>query len=376
VFGMEALEEIRRLKREKGALLLAHNYQLPEVQDAADFVGDSLELSLRAAETDARLLVFAGVRFMGETAALFGKRVLLPRPPGELGCDLADSVRPEEVVAWKEKNPNGIAVAYVNTEARVKAVSDYVCTSANCADVVRALPDVPILVFPDENLASYVRALTGKDVRSWHGSCRVHAGMDVASVKKALELHPGAEALVHPECPAAGDFFGSRRVNVASTGGMIKFVASSRASEFVVCTERDMAYRLKRVFPTKTFIPLSEAAVCPFMKKITLDDVLASLRLGLYPVVLEEDVAEAAKRAILRTFDLLGTPIEVKSSARRGEKMSCLSYFRFSLVPSIGPTLQNGANSCGQGRALHRFFYPLSFNRRSGKGKRRKGETS
>jgi quinolinate synthase len=303
--------KVTHLKRERDILLLAHSYQRPEVQEVADFVGDSLDLSLKAMQSSTRAIEFAGVRFMAETAAVFGKKVLVPKEPNYLGCDLADSITADDVIAWKRKNERGLVVSYVNTSAEVKAVSDYVCTSANCLEVVRALPDVPILLVPDLNLGEYVKLLSGRDIVTWKGTCRVHAGITKDKVLAVSSHFPGAELLIHPESPAARELFGASGVRVASTQGMVGIATSSPSGDFVVATEVGMIDRLRREVPGKNFIPVSEEAVCPFMKLISLEDILASIEGGFYEISLPLGVAERARRAIARTFELLG--IEVRA---------------------------------------------------------------
>lgn len=305
---MDLKEEVLRLKREKNAVILAHNYQLPEVQDVADFVGDSLNLSLAARSVDAKMIVFAGVYFMAETAAILNpdKKVLIPDP--DAGCSLAASVDAEAVRRWKEKHPNGVVVAYINTYAEVKALADYVCTSANCLKIVESLPDVPILFIPDKYLGMYIAAKTGKRIEIWDGECHVHAKLTSERIFNLAKIFRDAEFLIHPECgcgtaclvklPELG-----LKVKFLSTEGMVKYVKESPAKRFVVATETGILYRMKKAAPDKELIPAAEDAVCEYMKLITLEKVYKSLRDEVYMVTVPPQTAERARRAIERMFE-------------------------------------------------------------------------
>lgn len=273
-------EEIRGLARERDAVILAHNYQRAEVQDVADFVGDSLGLSREAAKTPAGVIVFCGVHFMAETAAILSpdKTVLLPDLAA--GCSLAASVSADDVRAWKAEHPGAVVVSYVNTSAAVKAESDYCCTSGNAVEVVNAIPaEKEILFLPDMFLGAHVRRVSGRqNIHVWMGECHVHAGISPEHVNQERAAHPGAEFLIHPECGcatpvveamSAGDI-DPEGVQILSTEGMIRRPAESDADEFIVATEVGILHRLRRENPTKRFIPAAETAVCAYMKVTTL----------------------------------------------------------------------------------------------------------
>ena len=318
-------EEIARLKREKNAVILAHNYQLPEVQDVADFIGDSLALSQRAASTDAEIIVFAGVHFMAETASIIcpDKKVLIPDL--EAGCSLASTITVEQLRAWKEEHPDAVTVCYINTTADVKAECDYCCTSSNAVKVVKSIPeDKPILFLPDMFLGAYVAEVTKrKNIYIWPGECHVHAGIRPSLVMEMLKNYKDAEFLIHPECGCTtsmvyyfgngndngngkGDGYCNNRHNTSysirflSTEGMMRYARESRAKRLVVATETGILYRLSKENPDKEFIPLSNDAVCKYMKMITLEKVYRSLRDEIYEVKVPEHIASKARRAIER----------------------------------------------------------------------------
>jgi quinolinate synthase len=311
----EVQAEVRRLARERNALILAHNYQVPEVQDVADVVGDSLGLSRAAARTDADVIVFCGVHFMAETAAILNpaRRVLLPDL--EAGCSLADTIDAEQLRAWKARHPGAVVVTYVNTTAEVKAESDYCCTSGNARAVIEAIPrDRPILFAPDMFLGTYLERVTGRSMHVWPGECHVHAGILPADLERARREHGDADLLVHPECgcasscmywAAAGDVDASR-AHVLSTEGMIEHARSSPRRSFVVATETGILHRLRREVPDldKRFHAVSERAICRYMKRITLDRVLRSLREDVHHVTVPEPVAARARLALERMVGL------------------------------------------------------------------------
>jgi len=310
---MEKLEQtyrdIERLKRDKNAVILAHNYQVPEVQDIADFVGDSLGLSEEASKTDADVIVFCGVHFMAETASIISpnKKVLIPDL--DAGCSLAATINADELRQWKEENPQAAVVSYVNTTAEVKALSDYCCTSTNAVKVVNAIPlDKEILFLPDMFLGAYVQKVTGRKLHIWPGECHVHAAINLADIKKKLDCHPEAEMLVHPECGcstscmyyAADGKINGREAHILSTGGMIQRVKSSPAKEYVVATETGILYKMKKVAPEKTFYAASDEAICKYMKTITLEKLLRSLTEDVFEVKVPEETASLARLAIER----------------------------------------------------------------------------
>ena len=283
--------EVRALAEERHAVILAHNYQLPEVQDVAHFVGDSLGLSRQAAATDSEVIAFCGVHFMAETASILspGKTVLLPDLAA--GCSLADSITADQLRAWKAEHPGALVVMYVNTSAEVKAETDYCCTSSNAVQVVEHIwrehgDDAEILFGPDMWLGAYVERETGRRLHVWDGECHVHAGIRPGDIADVRADHPGAEFMIHPECGcttqvmeyvAAGDV-DPDHTHMLSTGGMLKFAAGSAAEEFIVATETGMLYPLEQANPGKRFVPANRAAVCRYMKMITLPKLRDALR--------------------------------------------------------------------------------------------------
>lgn len=302
-------EQVLKLKKERNAVVLAHNYQVPEVQDVADFTGDSLALSRNAATTKADLIIFCGVHFMAETASIIcpEKKVLIPDL--EAGCSLASTINAPELAAWKAEHPDAVVVSYVNTSADVKALSDYCCTSSNAVKVVNSIPaDRNVLFLPDMFLGAYVAEVTKrKDIYIWPGECHVHAGIKAEDINKMLATLKNADFLVHPECSctsstmyhmAKGDI--SQKGHVLSTEGMMKHARASDAKQFVVATETGILYRMKKDNPDKEFIPVKEDAVCKYMKKITIDKVYNSLVHDVYEVKVPEAVAAKARLAIDR----------------------------------------------------------------------------
>jgi quinolinate synthase len=296
-------EEIRALARERDAVILAHNYQVPEVQDVADFVGDSLGLSREAASTDAEAIAFCGVHFMAETAAILcpDKTVLIPDL--DAGCSLAASITAEQLRAWKKDNPGAVVVSYVNTTAEVKAESDYCCTSGNAKAVIESIPeDTEILFLPDMYLGLWLERVTGRSLRLWMGECHVHAGIRPQDIERWQADAPDAELLVHPECGCASQCmaFGNGRTHILSTEGMINFARQSPKQRFLVATETGIIHRLSKEAPEKRFEAVSEKAICRYMKKITLEKLRDSLRDWKHVVTVPEDVAERARGAIDR----------------------------------------------------------------------------
>jgi quinolinate synthase len=303
----ELQAEVRRLATERRAVILAHNYQVPEVQDVADFVGDSLGLSREAARTDADVIVFCGVHFMAETAAILNpsKRVLLPDL--EAGCSLADTIDADQLRAWKAQHPGAVVVTYVNTSAEVKAESDYCCTSGNARAVIEAIPaDREILFAPDMFLGTYLERVTGRRLRVWPGECHVHAGIRPEDLDQARRRHGGADLLVHPECGCASScmYFAASgdvdagRTHILSTEGMIEHARSAPNRAFVVATETGILHRLGREVPDATFAAVSERAICRYMKRITLPRVVRSLREDVHHVTVPESVARRARQAL------------------------------------------------------------------------------
>jgi quinolinate synthase len=306
--------EIRRMAKERNAVVLAHNYQRPEVQDVADYVGDSLGLSRQAAATPADVIVFAGVHFMAETAVILSpsKRVLLPDL--KAGCSLAATITAEDVRQWKAQFPGYISVGYVNTTAEVKAELDYCCTSGNALDVIDAIPeDKGILFLPDFFLGSHIRRMRpDRKIEVWMGECHVHKGIRPETLNEARQAYPDAEVLVHPECGCAGQLIYSmglgevdpEGLHITSTEGMIRKVTERPAQRFIVATETGIIHRMQQVAPQKTFIPADPEAVCAFMKTITLPDVRDSLKLDRYHITVPPEIASRARRAIDRMVAL------------------------------------------------------------------------
>jgi quinolinate synthase len=299
----ELQEEIRALARERDAVILAHNYQRPEVQDVADFVGDSLGLSRQAAATDAATIVFCGVHFMAETAAILApdKTVLIPDP--NAGCSLAASITADQLRSWKAEHPEALVVSYVNTSAAVKAESDYCCTSGNAKAVIEAIPaEREILFLPDLYLGLWLERETGRKLRIWLGECHVHAGIRPADIERWQADAPDAELLVHPECGCASQAmaFANERTHILSTEQMIRFARDSPKQRFLVATETGILHRLQQDAPGKRFEPVREDAVCRYMKMITLEKVHASLHDGRHQVTVEPETGARARTAIDR----------------------------------------------------------------------------
>ncbi|VVB68743.1 Quinolinate synthase A [uncultured archaeon] len=297
------MEEILALKKERNAVILAHNYQIPEVQDIADLVGDSLELSRAAAHQDAEVIVFCGVDFMAETAAILSpqKKVVLPEKGA--WCPMALMIAPDQLQELKANYPEAAVVCYVNSTAEVKAHSDICCTSANGVQVVNSLPQKQVIFVPDRNLAAYVARHTEKQIIPWNGYCYVHDYFTPEEVRAARARHPQAEVLVHPECrPEVIDLADY----VYSTAGMGRHARASKAREFIIGTEVGMLYRLKKENPDKEFYPLSEKAVCQNMKKTNLAKVLRALKTLEPQVTVPEDIASKARRAIERMLAVKG----------------------------------------------------------------------
>jgi len=306
--------EIRALARRRNAVVLAHNYQRREVQDVADYVGDSLGLSRQAARTEAEVIIFAGVHFMAETAAMLSpsKRVLLPDL--RAGCSLAATITADDVRRWKAKFPGYISVGYVNTTAEVKAELDYCCTSGNVLQVIDAIPaDQGILFLPDFFLGAHARRMRpDRRIEVWMGECHVHRGIRAETLNAARATYPDAEVLVHPECGCAGQLIyemGHGDVNpeglhIASTEGMIRAVTERPASRFIVATETGIMHRMRQVAPSKEFIAADPEAVCAYMKAITLTGVRDSLLLDRHHITVSPEIADRARGAIDRMVAL------------------------------------------------------------------------
>jgi len=300
-------EEVKALARERGDVILAHNYQVPEVQDVADFVGDSLGLSRQAAATEMEAIVFCGVHFMAETAKILSpqKTVLIPDP--DAGCSLASSITAEQLRQWKAENPGAVVVSYVNTTAEVKAETDYCCTSGNAKAVIEAIPrDQEILFLPDMYLGLWLEKVTGRKLNIWLGECHVHAGIRPADIERWQAEAPDAELLVHPECGCASQAmaFGNERTHILSTEGMINFAKASPKPRMLVATEIGILHRLEKEAPGKRFEPVNRNAFCKYMKMITLEKLRDSLRDWKFEVAVEPEIAARARGAIERMVSL------------------------------------------------------------------------
>lgn len=314
--------EVRRLAEERDAVILAHNYQRPEIQDVAHYTGDSLALSRLAASVDASTIVFCGVHFMAETAKILApeKTILLPDP--NAGCSLADTITAEDVRAWKAEHPGAVVVAYVNTTAAVKAETDICCTSSNAADVIRSIPeDKEILFLPDQFLGAHVKRVTGREnIHIWMGECHVHAGIDGHTLRERVASEPDAEVYVHPECGCATSalyLVGSGavpedRVKVLSTGGMLSAAENTTAKKVLIATETGMLHQLRNANSTTEFEAVNSRAECHYMKMIDADKLLNSLRHGTTEIVVDTETAERARRSVERM-------VEIGQPSRGGE---------------------------------------------------------
>jgi quinolinate synthase len=306
----QLIAEIRALKAQRRAAILAHNYQRPEIQDLADLVADSLAMARRATSLDAPVLVICGVHFMAETAAIANPDKLVLIPDRDAGCSLAATIQAADVRAWRATHQDGIVVAYVNTAADVKAEADYCCTSGNAVAVIEALPpDVPVLFLPDFFLGNYLKRVTGRDLDVWLGECHVHAGLTRETLEQRRAEYPDAEFLVHPECgcvtsamyyaDAEGDV-AAGRTSIVSTEQMMRRARASNARRFVVATETGVLHRLRRENPAKQFVAAAESAECRYMKMITLEKLRDSLRDLQHQVTVPPETASRARRAIER----------------------------------------------------------------------------
>ncbi|MHC5074651.1 MAG: quinolinate synthase NadA [Planctomycetota bacterium] len=300
---IELVEKIEKLKGQRNAVILAHNYQPGEIQDLADFTGDSLGLSIEASKTEADVIVFCGVHFMAETAAILSpeKTVLLPEKSA--GCPMADMADADELLQLKQKHPEAVIVSYVNSSAEVKALSDYCCTSSNAVEVIKSLPeDKEVIFVPDQHLGQYVFEKTGRRLIFWPGYCPSHIVITKEELQEIKAKFPDAVVMAHPECSEPVKELADE---LLSTGQMMKFVQRSKAKHFIVATESGMTYALKKVRPDAEFIPASEKAVCPNMKKISVDKIIASLEDMKYVIKVEESVRQRAKKALDRMVEIL-----------------------------------------------------------------------
>lgn len=294
---------IRELKKKHSAVILAHNYQLPEVQDVADYRGDSLELSRIAAKTDAKVIVFCGVYFMAETASILSPHKKVIMPDINAGCPMANMLKADDLRKLKAEHPKAVTVGYVNTSAEVKAELDYCCTSTNAVAVVNALKDRKEIIFvPDKYLADFVEKKTGRKMIIWNGFCPTHIKILPEDVKREKKFHPFAKVMVHPEClPQVVSMADA----VLSTSLMAKFSRESEAAEFIVGTEIGLVYRLKKDNPGKEFYPASERAVCPNMKRTTQEKIVSALEEMKEEVIVSDDIRKRAKKSIDRMLEIV-----------------------------------------------------------------------
>ena len=299
----QILERIRELKQMRNAVILAHNYQPGEIQDLADFCGDSLGLSIKAAQTDAQVIVFCGVKFMAETAAVLSPEKTVLLPDEFAGCPMADMITAEQLSEMKNKYPDAVVVCYVNSTAQVKAQSDYCCTSANAVEVVQSLPPEKKIIFvPDRHLGQFVMARTGRDIVLWPGYCITHVVITEDDIRAAKADYPGAIVMAHPECSEPVKHMADE---ILSTGQMLNFAEKSTAAGFIVATENGIIHALKKRNPNARFIPASERAICPNMKRITLDKVVGALEDMRYKITVPEEISTKARRALDRMVETL-----------------------------------------------------------------------
>ena len=299
----QLLEKIKQLKDMRNAVILAHNYQPGEIQDIADFCGDSLGLSIKAAETDAEVIVFCGVQFMAETAAILSPQKTVLLPDKFAGCPLADMVTAEQLRQLKQEHPDALVVCYVNSSAEVKAESDYCCTSSNAVEIVNSIPkDKRIIFVPDQHLGRFVIEKTGRDLVLWPGYCWVHVVITEEDIKNAKAKYPDAIVMAHPECTEPVKELSDA---ILSTGQMLKYAKESNAKRFIVATEAGMTYPLKKHNPDAEFIAASEKAICPNMKMITLEKVLWSLEDMQHEIVVPKEIATKAKTALDKMVEIL-----------------------------------------------------------------------
>ncbi|MFC1675906.1 quinolinate synthase NadA [Planctomycetota bacterium] len=299
----QLIQKIEQLRKRRNAVILAHNYQPGEIQDLADFCGDSLGLSIKAAETEADVIVFCGVIFMAETAAILSPKKTVLMPDKQAGCPMADMITAEQLSELKAKHPDALVVCYVNSSADVKAQSDYCCTSANAIEVVESLPaDKNIIFVPDKYLGQFAAKKTGRDLIFWPGYCPTHVYITDDDILKAKEQYPEAVVMCHPECTEPVKELSDQ---ILSTGQMLKFASQNKQGQFIVATEKGIIHTLKKQNPNAEFIPATERAICPNMKKITLEKVLFSLEDMQHEISVPEEISEKAKEALDRMVAIL-----------------------------------------------------------------------
>ena len=307
-------EAINELREEKNALILSHNYQIPEIQDLADVVGDSLNLSLQALKSDKDLIVFCGVNFMAETASILAPNKKVVIPDLKAGCSLADTINVQQLREWKDKHPDTVVISYINTSAAIKAESDYCCTSSNAVKVVEEIPqNKEILFLPDLFLGAYIENMTGRKMHIWPGECHVHAKLTADKINTMKNNLPDADFLVHPECGCVSNILyelsegniKNDNTKILSTDGMIKYANQSNAKEFVVATETGILHQLQKQNPEKEFHPVKDDAVCEYMKMITLEKLYRSINEEIYEVKVPEEIAKRAIKPITRMINIV-----------------------------------------------------------------------
>jgi quinolinate synthase len=304
---MDFVKEIEKLKKEKDAIILAHYYQIPEIQDIADYIGDSLGLAQKASEAKAKIIVFAGVHFMAETAKMLNPDTKVLLPDLEAGCSLADSCPPDDFKAFKEKYSDHIVISYINTTAAIKTITDVVCTSGNAVQIVESFPkDQKIIFAPDKNLGGYINRITGRNMVLWNGTCEVHDVLTTDAIIKMKEENPEAELIAHPECNAAvlelADYIGS-------TTGMLKYTAKSSSEKFIVATETGIIHQMQLQSPEKEFlvVPTDETCACndcPYMKLITMEKLYLALKNEEPEITMDKETIELAKKPIERMLEI------------------------------------------------------------------------
>lgn len=306
--SLDLIEEIARMRKEKNAVILAHFYQEGEIQDIADFVGDSLGLSQQAAETDADIILFAGVHFMAETAKILApdKKVLIPDT--NAGCSLADSCPPEEFAAFKKKYPDHTVISYVNTTAEIKALTDIICTSTNALQIVQSLPaDEKIIFAPDKNLGNYIQSVTGRDMVIWDGACHVHEEFSLERILELKKEHPDAQVIAHPECEKPVLLVSD---HIGSTTSLLNYSIRDQGSKYIVATESGILHQMRKASPGKTFIPAPPkdstcaCSDCNFMKMITMKKIFNTLKYELPEISLEQNLMDRARGSIVRMLEI------------------------------------------------------------------------
>ena len=301
------------MRSKKNALILSHNYQIPEIQDLANFVGDSLELSIQARNADNNLIVFCGVHFMAETISILSPKKTILIPDLEAGCSLAETINVEQLREWKGKHPEAVVVSYINTSARIKAESDYCCTSSNAIKIIESIPtNKEILFLPDLFLGAYIEKMTGRKMHIWPGECHVHSQLTAEKVNNIRDEYPNAELLIHPECGCVSNVMydmvngdiSDNKTKILSTGGMVEYTKKSASKEFIVATETGIIYQLQKNNPRKKFRPLKDNAICEYMKKITVEKLYKSLNEEVYQVKVPEEIAKKAINPINKMLEI------------------------------------------------------------------------